>query len=175
MAAASLLGSRPAGSCERGSWRQATSAMPPRAEMSYPSATLQEPARCPRPLPSMVRKAPRGLRPSARRRWRSIFDCSRAYIGKLEAEGVIQRQGDAFPLDQPALLTCDICGVVLTHLSNLPARCAPHGDLAIRRNMERRPWVSYSLACIYSLKRSEPRPSRRLASDRLDPPLYWHL
>jgi hypothetical protein len=28
------------------------------------------------------------------------FDCSRAYIGKLEVEGVIQRQGDGFPLDQ---------------------------------------------------------------------------
>ena len=26
--------------------------------------------------------------------------CSRAYIGKLEAEGVIERQGDGFPLDQ---------------------------------------------------------------------------
>jgi hypothetical protein len=28
------------------------------------------------------------------------IDCSRTYIGKLEAEGVIQRQGDGFPLDQ---------------------------------------------------------------------------
>ena len=28
------------------------------------------------------------------------LDCSRAYIGKLEAEGVIQQQGDGFPLDQ---------------------------------------------------------------------------
>jgi hypothetical protein len=28
------------------------------------------------------------------------LDCSRAYIGKLEAEGVIQRQGDGFPLDR---------------------------------------------------------------------------
>ena len=28
------------------------------------------------------------------------LDCSRAYIGKLEAEGVIQRQGDGFLLDQ---------------------------------------------------------------------------
>jgi hypothetical protein len=28
------------------------------------------------------------------------LDRSRAYIGKLEAEGVIQRQGDGFPLDQ---------------------------------------------------------------------------
>jgi hypothetical protein len=27
------------------------------------------------------------------------LDCSRAFIGKLE-EGVIQRQGDGFPLDQ---------------------------------------------------------------------------
>ena len=28
------------------------------------------------------------------------LDCSRAYIGKLEAEGVIRRQGDGFPLGQ---------------------------------------------------------------------------
>jgi hypothetical protein len=28
------------------------------------------------------------------------LDCSRAYIGKLEAEGVIQREGGGFPLDQ---------------------------------------------------------------------------
>jgi phage terminase Nu1 subunit (DNA packaging protein) len=28
------------------------------------------------------------------------LDCSRAYIGKLEAEGVIQQHGDGFPLDQ---------------------------------------------------------------------------
>jgi hypothetical protein len=28
------------------------------------------------------------------------LDCSRAYIDKLEAEGVIQRQGDGFPLDE---------------------------------------------------------------------------
>jgi hypothetical protein len=28
------------------------------------------------------------------------LDCSRTYIGKLEADGVIQRQGNDFPLDQ---------------------------------------------------------------------------
>jgi hypothetical protein len=28
------------------------------------------------------------------------LDCSRACIGKLEAEGVLQRLGDGFPLDQ---------------------------------------------------------------------------
>ncbi|MET4177901.1 hypothetical protein ABIB99_009040 [Bradyrhizobium sp. LA6.1] len=38
------------------------------------------------------------------------LDCSRTYIGKLEAEGVIQRQGDGFPLDQAASPICDTCG-----------------------------------------------------------------
>ena len=28
------------------------------------------------------------------------LDCARTYIGKLEADGVIQRQSDGFPLDQ---------------------------------------------------------------------------
>ena len=114
------------------------------------------------------------------------LDCSRTYIGKLEAEGVIQRQGDGFPLDQSRVaylrylrrehrrlpraeadadhvkvktemlqlrlmekrrelvrradvdeLIDGIAGVVLTHLSSLPARCAPRGDLAIRRSIER--------------------------------------
>ena len=31
----------------------------------------------------------------------------------------------------------DIAGVTLTALSSLPARCAPRGDLAIRRSIER--------------------------------------
>jgi len=114
------------------------------------------------------------------------LDCSRTYIGKLEAEGVIQRQGDGFLLDQSRVadlryvrrerrqsprteadadhikvktemlqlrlmekkrelvrradvdeLIDGIAGVVLTHLSSLPARCAPRGDLATRRAIER--------------------------------------
>jgi len=113
------------------------------------------------------------------------LDCSRTYIGKLEAEGVIQRQGDGYPLDQSRVaylrylrrerqqsprteadaahlaaktemlqlrlmekrrelvrrddadaLIDQIAGTVLTHLSSLPARCAPRGDLAIRRSIE---------------------------------------
>jgi hypothetical protein len=28
------------------------------------------------------------------------LDCSRTYVAKLEAEGMIQRQNDGFPLDQ---------------------------------------------------------------------------
>ena len=114
------------------------------------------------------------------------LDCSRAYIGKLEAEGVIQRQGDGFPPDQSRVaylrylrrerrqsprgeadadhvkvktemlqlrlmekkrelvrradvdaLIDGIAGTVLTHLSSMPARCAPRGDLAVRRSIER--------------------------------------
>jgi hypothetical protein len=114
------------------------------------------------------------------------LDCSRTYIGKLEADGVIQRQGDGFPLDQSRVaylrylrrerqqspradadaahvgiktemlqlrlmekkrelvrqadvdeLIDGICGVTLTALSSMPARCAPRGDLATRRNIER--------------------------------------
>ena len=114
------------------------------------------------------------------------LDCTRTYIGKLEAEGVIQRQGDGFPLDQNRVgylrylrrerqqsprseadaahvavktemlqlrlmekkrelvrradvdeLIDGIAGVTLTALSSLPARCAPRGDLAIRRSIER--------------------------------------
>jgi hypothetical protein len=34
-------------------------------------------------------------------------------------------------------LTDQLCGVVLTHLSSMPARCAPRGDLVTRRNIER--------------------------------------
>jgi hypothetical protein len=114
------------------------------------------------------------------------LDCTRAYVGKLEAEGVIQRQGDGFSLDQSRVaylrylrrerrqsprseadadhvkiktemlqmrlmekrrelvrradvdaLIDGIAGVTLTALSSLPARCAPRGDLATRRNIER--------------------------------------
>jgi len=41
------------------------------------------------------------------------LDCSGTYIGKLEAEGVIQRQGDGYQLGQSrvAYLPCDTCGV----------------------------------------------------------------
>jgi hypothetical protein len=38
------------------------------------------------------------------------LDCSRTYIGRLEAEGVIQRQGDGFPLDQSRMACRDNCG-----------------------------------------------------------------
>jgi hypothetical protein len=39
--------------------------------------------------------------------------------------------------DEVDALIDDIAGVTLTALSSLPARCAPRGDLATRRNIER--------------------------------------
>ena len=39
--------------------------------------------------------------------------------------------------DDADALIDQIAGTVLTHLSSLPARCAPRGDLAIRRSIER--------------------------------------
>ena len=114
------------------------------------------------------------------------LDCSRTYAAKLEAEGVIPRQGDGSALDQYRVAYLrylrrerqqsprsetdadhvkvktemlqlrlaekkhelvrwadvdksidGIAGVTLTALSSLPARCAPRGDLAIRRSIER--------------------------------------
>ena len=38
------------------------------------------------------------------------LDCTRSYVGKLEAEGVIQRQGGASRSIRAALPTCDTCG-----------------------------------------------------------------
>ena len=38
------------------------------------------------------------------------LDCSRTYVGKLGAEGVIQRQGDGFCSIGAELPTCDTCG-----------------------------------------------------------------
>jgi hypothetical protein len=52
-----------------------------------------------RPTPSLDHD-PESPRPLVPRHWAQHLDCSRTYIGKLEAEGVIQRQGDGFPLDQ---------------------------------------------------------------------------
>ena len=139
------------------------------------------------------------------------LDCSRTYIGKLEAEGVIQRQGDGFPLDQSRVaylrylrrerqqspraeadadhvkvktemlqlrlmekrrelvrredvdaLIDEICGVTLTALSSLPARCAPRGDLAIRRSIER---------IMFEVRTEIARVCHQMADENGEPPL----
>jgi hypothetical protein len=139
------------------------------------------------------------------------LDCSRTYIGKLEAEGVIQRQGDGFPLDQSRIaylrylrrerqrspraaadaehalakaallririeekqrklvrqedvneLIDQICGITLTALSSLPARCAPRGDLATRRAIER---------VVFEVRTDIAKACGRAADERGEPPI----
>ena len=55
----------------------------------------------------------------------------------------------------------DIAGVTLTALSSLPARCAPRGDLAIRRSIER---VVFEV-------RTEVANVRQAMADKCEPPL----
>jgi hypothetical protein len=139
------------------------------------------------------------------------LDCSRTYIGKLEAEGVIQRQADGFPLDQSRVaylrylrrehrrspraeadaeharakaemlririmekqrrlvkreavdeLIDSICGIVLTHLSGMPARCAPRGDIATRRAIER---------VVFDVRADMAKECSEAADERGEPPL----
>jgi hypothetical protein len=82
--------------------------MPPKAEVSYPIATQQDltlmtetgtidPPSVAKPVSRQRPKKPATVSASA---LALHLDCSRTYIGKLEAEGVIQQQGDGFPLDQ---------------------------------------------------------------------------
>jgi hypothetical protein len=82
--------------------------MPPKAEVSYPTATqtgtntMTETVAIDRPAVAKPVSRPRSRKPAtvSASALALHLDCSRAYIGKLEAEGVIQRQGDGFPLDQ---------------------------------------------------------------------------
>jgi hypothetical protein len=139
------------------------------------------------------------------------LDCSRTYISKLEAECVIQRQGDGFPLDLSRVaylrylrrerrqsprteadadhlkvktellqlrlmekkhelvrradvdeLIDGIAGVTLTALSSLPARCAPRGDLAVRRSIER---------VVFEVRTEIAKVCLEMADKNSDPPL----
>jgi hypothetical protein len=55
-----------------------------------------------------------------------------------------------------------LCGVVLTALSGLPARCAPRGDLATRRAIER---------VVYEVRADLAKACSEAADERGEPPL----
>jgi hypothetical protein len=137
------------------------------------------------------------------------LDCSRAYIGKLQAEAVIQRQGDGFPLDQSRVaylrylrrerqqspraeadsdhvkvktemlqlrlmekkrelvrrddmnaLIDELCGLTLTHLSGMAARCS--NDLMVRRKID---------AVVHQIRREIAEHCIKMADERGEPPL----
>src|SRR4029077_16965568 len=56
----------------------------------------------------------------------------------------------------------DIAGVTLTALSSLPARCAPRGDLAIRRSIER---------VVFEVRTEIAKACTRLEEEQGEPPL----
>jgi hypothetical protein len=68
---------------------------------------------------------PLSSRPSARRRWRISLIAAGTYIGRLKAEGVIQRQGSGFPLDQSRV-------AYLRHLLRRERRRSPRNWIADR-------------------------------------------
>lgn len=136
------------------------------------------------------------------------LDCSRQYLTKLEADGVIRREGDGFnldaartsyirhlrrerqqsprseadtdfqrakaelirlridekqrkliPIDEAIEVTEKICGVMLTHLSGLPARIADR-DLQARRRAE---------AVVREIRTEIASTARKLADERGEP------
>jgi hypothetical protein len=52
--------------------------------------------------------------------------------------------------------------VVLTHLSSLPARCAPRGDLATRRSIER---------VVFEVRTEIAKVCREMADKNGEPPI----
>ena len=56
----------------------------------------------------------------------------------------------------------DIAGVTSTALSRLPARCAPRGDLAIRRNIER---------VVFEVRTEIAKVCREMADKNGEPPI----
>jgi hypothetical protein len=77
-------------------------------KVSYPAATqigatlMTETVAIVRPSVAKTIPRPRSRKPAtvSASALALHLDCSRTYIGKFEAEGVIQRHGDGFPLDQ---------------------------------------------------------------------------
>jgi hypothetical protein len=109
------------------------------------------------------------------------LDCSRAYIGKLEAEGVIERQVDGFsgrpkprclpplPATRAAAITAQrgrralidaLAGITLTHLSGMAARCS--NDLAVRRKID---------AVVYEVRKEMANDALEMADKCGEPPL----
>jgi hypothetical protein len=66
------------------------------------------------------------------------LDCSRTYVGKLEAEGVIQRQSRGFPLDQSRVAYLRY----LRHARRQSLRSAASSEFtAARQGEDRRPCI----------------------------------
>jgi len=97
------------------------------------------------------------------------FDCSRTYIVKLEAEGVIQRQGDGFPLDRSRVAylrhlrrDCHRCLRSARRLATCRPDAALRSERTSRSHPVKRPlktnnWHTITNAAGSGLLRNQPR------------------
>ena len=80
----------------------------------------------------------RYLRREHRRSPRAEADAARVAVRtEMLQLRLMEKKRELVRRDEVDALIDDIAGVTLTALSSLPARCAPRGDLAIRRSIER--------------------------------------
>ena len=78
------------------------------------------------------------LREVQRRSPRVEADAAHAKIKtELLELRLMEKRRELVRMDEVSVLIDGICGVMLTALSSMPARCAPRGDLATRRAIER--------------------------------------
>jgi hypothetical protein len=90
------------------------------------------------------------LREMQRRSPRVEADAAHAKIKtELLELCLMEKRRELVRMDEVSELIDGICGVMLTALSSMPARCAPRGDLATRRAIERWRWTSDT----YSIER----------------------
>jgi hypothetical protein len=73
-----------------------------------------------------------------------------------------EKQRTLVRADEVDELVDGLCGVVLAALSGLPARCAPRGDLATRRNIER---------VVFEVRTEMAAVCQRMADKNGEPPL----
>jgi hypothetical protein len=75
---------------------------------------------------------------------------------------LMEKRRELLRRDDVDALIDGIAGVTLTALSSMPARCAPRGDLAIRRNIER---------IVYEVRTEIATICQQMADKNGEPPL----
>jgi hypothetical protein len=75
---------------------------------------------------------------------------------------LMEKRRELVRMDEVNEFVDGICGVVLTALSSMPARCAPRGDLVIRRNIER---------VVFEVRTGMAKVCQEMADKNGEPPL----
>ena len=75
---------------------------------------------------------------------------------------LMEKRRELVRRDEVDALIDGIAGVTLTALSSLPARCAPRGDVAIRRSIEQ---------VVFEVRTEFANVCQQMADERNEPPL----